>query len=229
MREIKKLSDQAHILKRSNMYVGSIKPITEKRYIIKDKFIEEEIEFIPGLIKIFEEIIDNSVDAFVDHNFEGSPKIKVIIDEEHFEVEDNGPGIPNKKIGNDYMCKVAWGSARAGSNFEGKRISAGANGVGSFLTNVFSKSFIGENCNNGIKVICKWQNNALDYFEKESKISKTGVKVISYPDFERFGVKGFSENDLMIIESRIKMLALSYPEIKFYLNGNLIKIKEIDF
>jgi len=229
-RVIKKLTDREHILLRPNMYIGSIRPITEKRYIIEEnKFIETDITYIPGLIKIFEEILDNSVDAFVDHNFEGNPKIKITIEKDFFIIEDNGPGIPNKKIENDYMAKIAWGEAKAGSNFEGERKAAGMNGVGSYLTNVFSKSFIGENHNNGIKLICKWQNNASEYFEKEGKSSKTGVKVTVYPDFEKFNRKGFSNNDLKIIETRIKMLALSYPEIKFYLNGNLIKIKEIEF
>jgi DNA topoisomerase-2 len=229
-RDIKKLTDREHILLRIGMYAGSPKPIKEKRYLIEDnKFVEKEITYIPALVKIVEEIIDNSVDAFVDTGFQNNPKLKITLEKDHFIVEDNGPGIPNKKIHNEWMCEVAWGEAKAGSNFEGERKSVGQNGVGSYLTNVLSKKFIGENHNNGIKVICKWNDNAQNKLIKDGKTSKTGVKVEVWPDFERFNRKQFSPNELKVLETRVKMLALTYPEIKFYLNKDLIKIKEIEF
>ena len=229
-RDIKKLTDREHILLRIGMYAGSPKPIKEKRYLVEDnKFVEKEITYIPALVKIVEEIIDNSVDAFVDTGFQNNPKLKITLEKDYFIVEDNGPGIPNKKIHNEWMCEVAWGEAKAGSNFEGERKSAGQNGVGSYLTNVLSKKFIGENHNNEIKVICKWNDNARNKLIKEGKTSKTGVKVEVWPDFERFNRKQFSPSELKVLEARIKMLALTYPEIKFYLNGKLSKVKEIQF
>jgi len=162
-------------------------------------------------------------------------KVRRTMFEDHFIIEDNGTGIPNNKIkdidGNEkYSCEVAWGSMRAGSNFDdSKRISAGANGVGSFLTNVFSKVFIGENKNSGLKVTCKWEDNTEKYEKSEQKISTSGVKVVAYPDFERFSVKGFRESEINMIKTRVVMLALTYPEIKFIFNKEVIKAKDIDF
>jgi len=236
-RKIKVLTDSEHVLLRPNVYIGSVKPIKEERYILDDnKFVKKSITYVPGLVKIFEEILDNSVDAFVDNNFNGRPKIEITLEDKYFEVIDNGVGIPNEKHYNkitdeeEYMCKTAWGSLRAGSNFnDSNRKSIGTNGVGSFLSNIFSLKFIGENKNNGIKVICQWGNNAHNYEEKIGKSKTTGVKVYCEPDFERFSIDKFTDNEKLIIKSRIKMLAYSYPEIKFILNKEQINNKEIDF
>jgi len=237
-RNIKLMSEVQHCLTRPNMYIGAVKSMSDERYIFDtslNKFVLKKINYVPGLVKIFEEILDNSVDAFVDNNFQGRPKIVIDIGEKYFQVEDNGVGIPNEKIEDHngilkYSCEVAWGSMRAGSNFDdSKRISAGANGVGSFLTNVFAKVFVGENKNSGKKVICTWKNNTEEFTLKESSSKSSGVKVYVEPDFSRFSVNGFRDGEIIAILTRVNMLALTYPEIKFIFNGEQIKPQEIGF
>jgi len=238
-RKIEILTDKEHVLKRPNVYIGSVKIITEKRYVIKDnKFVETELSYVPGLVKIFEEILDNSVDAFVDTGFQNNPKIKIELNDFSFKIEDNGVGIPNIKHYNklkdkeEWMCESAWGSLKSGSNFDdSKRKSVGLNGLGSFLTNIYSKLFIGKNRNRDrdIEITYKSINNNDEVIIKERKIKKTGVEVYSEPDFSRFEVDKFTDNEKLAIETRIYMLAITYPEIKFYYNGNLIKPKEIEF
>jgi len=237
-RKIQLMTEVEHCLKRPNMYIGAVKNVNEERFIFSEeesKFIIKKIQYVPGLVKIFEEILDNSVDAFVDNNFKGSPKINITLEDEYFKIEDNGVGIPNTTIkdhdGNiKYSCEIAWGSMRAGSNFDdSKRISAGANGVGSYLTNIFSKEFIGINKNSGKKITCNWKDNSSKFELGESAIKSTGVEVLSYPDFSRFSVSKFGKGERIAILTRINMLALTYPEIKFSFNGVLIKPKEIGF
>jgi len=61
----KKMDQIEHILKRPDMYMGSIETQKHKLYVLndqKDQLIEQEIELIPGLFKIFDEIIVNSGD-----------------------------------------------------------------------------------------------------------------------------------------------------------------------
>ena len=55
---IKKLSDREHILQKSGMYIGSIVE-TEKELLIqeKDKFVFKKISYVPGLLKIIDEIL----------------------------------------------------------------------------------------------------------------------------------------------------------------------------
>ena len=69
-KKFKKLDDVSHVLHRPSMYIGSIKPHTAKKYLLEDgKMIQREITYNPGFLKIFDEIITNSVD---EHKREGS-------------------------------------------------------------------------------------------------------------------------------------------------------------
>ncbi len=59
----KKLTDIDHVLQRPAMYISSIKPHTSEKWVIEgDKMVKKEITFNPGLLKIFDEIITNSID-----------------------------------------------------------------------------------------------------------------------------------------------------------------------
>ena len=235
MAKIKRLTDREHILQRTGMYLGSDELNTDEMYIFEDdKFIKKEVKFVPALIKIVNEIIDNSVDEALRTKFEFGNRIKIEMTDTYLQVQDNGRGIPVEKHDGEYQPKIAWGYARAGSNFEDdeNRITIGTNGVGSYGANVMSKYFKGISQDGKQKIICEWSDNAnpITYKEKVTKSSKRGVEVYLEPDFERLKVKGFSDNDLKIIYTRLVMLSLSYPEIKFYFNGNIIKLpKEINF
>ena len=58
--EIKKKTSREHILERPNMYIGSNNVNTYNEYIIDgDVIVKKDIEYIQGLLKIINEIIDN--------------------------------------------------------------------------------------------------------------------------------------------------------------------------
>ena len=62
-KKFKKLDDIDHVILRPGMYIGSIKPHKANKWIIEaDKMIQKEITYNPGLLKIFDEIVTNSVD-----------------------------------------------------------------------------------------------------------------------------------------------------------------------
>ena len=235
MAKIRKLNDRDHILLRTGMYLGNDTEIEDNIYIFEDdKFQKQSIKFVPALIKSVNEIIDNSVDEAIRTSFEFANRIKVDMNENSFQVTDNGRGIPVEKHEDEYQPKIAWGYARAGSNFEddSSRVTIGLNGLGSYGTNVVSKYFKGISQDGKQKITCEWRNNAdpETYKEKLQSSSRRGVSVYVEPEFERFSKDGFSENDFKIINTRLVMLAMTYPEIKFFFNGNQIKVlKEIKF
>ena len=143
MEEIKSLDSREHILLRPNMYIGAVTAQKFTEFLDGKK---QEIEYIPGLIKIINEIIDNSVDIAIKTNFEGCNEVSVKISEDSVEIIDNGPGIPVKQNAEgEYLPYVCWGHAMSGSNFDDdeNRKHIGMNGVGSYCTNVWSKKFIG--------------------------------------------------------------------------------------
>lgn len=222
---IVELSEREHILKRPSMYIGAVDPTTIQEYVLADKKIElQSISYIPGFIKIINEIIDNSVDIAIKTNFKCN-QIKVTIAEDYIEVVDNGIGIPVVESNGKYMPELAWGRARAGSNFsdDANRTQIGMNGIGSFATNCFSKKFIGTSDDGTNRCVCVFTDNALNCKTKVSPSSgKTGVTVKFYPDLEKFGLKSIDETHVSLIKQRLLNLAISYPAIRFTFNKKQI-------
>ena len=233
---IKKLDDFSHIRLRLGMYAGSPTLFKEEIYLFKNnKFIKKEINYVSALIKIVNEIIDNSVDEAIRTKFQFANRIKVEMSEKSFKVIDNGRGIPvEKNEEGEYLPKVAWGNARSGSNFiqDNKRNTIGSHGIGSFIATVCGNYFKGISQDGKNKIICEWRNinKPLEYKQKITKSSKTGVEVYVEPDFSLFDSNQFTETDFKIIKTRLAMLKLTYPEIKFYLNGEqIIQPKDFEF
>ena len=65
-----------HILLRPDTYIGSVEPVTELMWIYdkeKEMMIQREIKYVPGLYKIFDEILVNAAD-----NKQRDPKMDTI-------------------------------------------------------------------------------------------------------------------------------------------------------
>ena len=56
------LDEIQHVLKRPGMYIGSTKPHKSEEYFLNEKFEKTEVEYNPGFLKLFDEIVSNSVD-----------------------------------------------------------------------------------------------------------------------------------------------------------------------
>ncbi len=97
-----------HILIRPDTYIGSVEMTTSSLWVLsenEEKFENRQIEFVPGLYKIFDEIIVNAADNYQrDHSMD---TIKVTIDEANnfISVWNNGKGIP-VQIHNEYKIYV---------------------------------------------------------------------------------------------------------------------------
>lgn len=224
MEEIKSLDSREHILLRPNMYIGAVTAQKFTEFLDGKK---QEIEYIPGLIKIINEIIDNSVDIAIKTNFEGCNEVSVKISEDSVEIIDNGPGIPVKQNAEgEYLPYVCWGHAMSGSNFDDdeNRKHIGMNGVGSYCTNVWSKKFVGISDDGKNRYEVQFLNNASSYKENIKKSSKHGVSVKFYPDLEKFQIPQISEIYSKIIFERLVNLSLCFPLINFKFNSKKIKI-----
>lgn len=226
---IKKLSEREHILQRPTMYIGAVNKTLVNEYILENDKIEyKEVEYIPALIKIINEIIDNSVDVAIKTNFKSSNEISIKMEKDSITVQDNGTGIPvQKNSDGHYLPELCWGHARAGSNFEDdkNRTQIGMNGVGSYATNCFSNKFIGKTDDGKNSYTITFKDNAKTFTEKVTNSSgKTGTSVTFYPDLERFGLKEIDENHFNIIKQRLINLSMTFPEITFKFNSKKINI-----
>jgi DNA topoisomerase-2 len=247
--EVVKLTERAHILLRPGMYLGSSTLSTSKDYIIEevfennekgvavskgDMFVQKDVKYVPGLVKIFNELIDNSIDEYVRTNGEFATRIEVSIDSNTFSTKDNGRGIPVRKVktpdGEFYQPELAWTHARAGSNFKDDNSSTiGTNGVGSMIASVFSKSFVGISQDGTSKCTVKCFDNNEKIETKVTDSKQKGVQVKIVPDLERFGITEIDSNHIKMIEQRLHNLSVTYPGITFKLNGERIRLSTKKF
>ena len=225
--EFKILTDKEHAIQNSDMYIGSVNMETHE-LLIDGEF--KEMSYVPGLVKITDEVIDNCVDEAIRTNFKHANAIQVSIVDNTIKISDNGRGIPQDDIKTptgetEPRPLAAWTRARAGSNFTKDRKTIGKNGVGSALTNFFSTNFIGETCDGTNKVTVRCTNNAdnVSYTKSKSKIQGTTVTFV--PDFTQFGVFTIDDTFETIVYNRLITLAVNFPNIKFKFNNKIVNGK----
>lgn len=225
--DIVELTDREHILKRPAMYIGAVDLTESEEYILEDNKAElRTVKFVPALVKIINEIIDNSVDVAIKSKFKDCNKIAIRIMDDTVEVADNGTGIPVKMSGGKWMPEIAWGRMRSGSNFsdDQNRTQIGMNGVGSFCTNCFSLAFKGISDDGIRRCECSFVDNASKVTTRISETKSRGVTVKFKPDLKRFGLTSIDDTHKAIIKQRLMNLKMSFPEIEFKFNGKNINI-----
>ena len=228
MESFKILSERDHIRTRSAMYIGSITS-EEISGILNFKY--QTKKYIPGLVKIIEEIYQNSVDEAIRTNFEFASEISVTIKDDglmgwYVEVIDNGRGIPTKQIDGKYQAELSWTRARAGSNFsDDNRTTIGMNGIGSYLTTCFSKEFIGQSGDGKLNVIVRCLNGCETIETVAEKSKARGTRVKFYPDLSLFKTKTIDNELIDLIEDRLMNLAICYPKVTFKFNDKKLSIK----
>lgn len=242
--EIKKLSDREHIVHRPSMYIGSVSNEQHETAIFENVFEEPKLQtkqltYAPGLIKIINEVIDNSVDVIIKTG-KGST-IKVKLSEDKVEVQDDSTGFPmpekfkklardggvaKREVFEDLPVVIALGNARAGSNFndEDNLGQMGTNGVGAFATNCFSKRFVCVTKTQDTTTKVEWRDNALLHScNIDYKKSEPSTSITFWPDLAKFSLAEISEDVKDVIRTRLVVLSLTYPDIKFYFDGKRIK------
>ena len=229
----RKLTDIEHVLLRPGMYVGSTQAHTADCWVYDEatkKMNKQSVTWNPGLQKLFDEVISNSVDHSKRAEGKHLDQIKVEIDKITGEiiVYDNG-GIPvvMHKEHEMYVPTMLFAELKAGSNFDDSedRDWVGTNGVGASLVNIFSTDFRVETCDGKNQFRQDFSKN--NHERKEPKIrpgDKPHTKITFTPDYARLGCTMDEGNYLKIVK-RIVDVAACNPCLKVYLNGERIHIK----
>lgn len=231
---IKHLSPVEHVLRRPSMYIGGVSPADIDSWILNEDgtIAYKKVNFVEGLLKICNEVIDNSIDEGVKTNWEYSNKIKITVTKDTFTCEDNGRGIPvvQDDEGN-WMCVDAVCKPMSGSNFEddSNRKTIGTNGIGVKGANIFSKKFECVTCdgNAKMKINCEDNRSKMD-FKLMAANPKRGTSVTFTPDFARFGVKSFDEEIISLIKTRLRFLSWFFPKCTITFNGEKVNVKAKD-
>jgi DNA topoisomerase-2 len=221
----RKLSDIDHVLARPGMWVGSTKLRSEDVYFLGEsgRFEKRTFNSNPALLKIFDEVVSNSVD---EHR--RNPKlneIRVTVSPETCTITiwDNG-GIPVVKHAeyDEWIPEMIFSNLKAGSNFndDEERLVAGTNGVGSTLTNIFSKMFRIRTCDRKNAFQQTFTNNMRSRTDAKILSWKDGFTEISFqPDIERFGLTEIDADHIEMMKKRCVDLAACNPKLKVSFNG----------
>ena len=239
-----KLNQHEHILKRSSMYLGAIRKENIQLWVYNEAsaesdapFIFKEISYVPGLYKIFDEIIVNARDHVIrciEEKIEECTIIKIWIDLDtgRITVWNNGAGIEivEHKKHKILIPTLIFGELLSSSNYndDDKRKVGGTNGLGAKLTNIYSTEFEVETIDsvNNKKFYQKFSNNM--YTKDKPKVTsgkgkKSYTKISFIPDFEKFGIKGLTKDIMALFKKRVYDIAMTCTA-KVYYNDKPIPI-----
>lgn len=202
-----KLTDIEHVLLRPSMYIGSIVSHHGYQYLYDGECVTlEQVKYNPGFIKIFDEIVSNSVDEHRRNPKLNEIRVTLDIDNGSISVWDNG-GIPveKHKVHKEWIPEMIFSNLKAGSNFDDteERTVAGTNGVGSTLTNIFSKEFRVTTCDGKNRFDQTFTENMNKRTSPKISQAKRGFTEIYFvPDLIRFGMESIDQITFKILFKR---------------------------
>jgi DNA topoisomerase-2 len=229
-----KLTPIEHILKRPDSYIGSLSLQKDKQYVYEnEKIIKKEITYPPGLMKIFDEILVNARDHYVNDPSCDCIKVTIDISQNEISVMNNGKGIDIEihKEHNVYVPELIFGHLLTSTNYDDteKRTTGGRNGYGAKLTNIFSNFFSIETVDGKTKkkYYQEFKNNmgekSVPIITDLKARSETLTKIVFRPDLEKFGLENLTPDIISLLTRRVYDIAGMHPKIKVYFNDKKIE------
>jgi len=242
-------TDKEHILDNPDTYIGSVENVDASLWVYdedKQKICYRNIEYIPGLYKLFDEGIVNCRDHVV--RMIQSPKldkrfvtfIDTTIDVDGtitMSNDGNGIDIARHPENNLWIPEMVFGHLRTSTNYNKneKRIVGGKNGFGFKLVLIWSTYGRVETVDHtrGLKYIQEFHQN-LDKIDppkitKVATTAKSYTKVTFRPDYRRFGINGITPDMLALLKKRIYDISAitdhSIKKVKVSFNNVQVPVK----
>jgi DNA topoisomerase-2 len=237
-----KMNPREHVLARPGMYIGSVEIDTMDQWIYDtslNKMKNVSLNYIPGLFKIFDEILVNVLDHITRLSGESGPvkvvkEIRVNISDDAITIMNDGEGVEvyEHEEHSVYIPELVFGNMLTSTNYDDtqERVIGGQNGIGAKACNIYSTEFHLETVDSKRKLLYKqsFSNNMAvctpPEITKYSKYPYTKIKF--FPDFEKFGIKnGCIPPDMVHLYSKrvYDLCALSPPTVKVFLNDHKLE------
>ncbi|KRY36227.1 putative DNA topoisomerase 2 [Trichinella spiralis] len=230
-----KKSQLEHILIRPDTYIGSIEPHTENMWVFDEeqqKMVMRELTYVPGLYKIYDEIVVNAADNKQRDPSMNCIKISINATKNEIMVWNNGKGIPvvEHKEEKMYVPEMIFGTLLTSSNYDDteRKVTGGRNGYGAKLCNIFSKRFVVETSCREYKKHFKqvWTKN-MTATEKpviSDCVDQDFTCVRFIPDLDKFGMEKLDDDIVALMCRRAYDIAGSTKGVKVFLNGKRIPV-----
>ena len=244
--EYDNLSQQAHILKRMNLYLGS-KNATENTLWILNKETDQlnketisySIAFFNGIFESLQNTVDMCLKTRDIKGLNKCTEIKVNVKENgEISVFNNGQSIEAIKFKNtdQYLVEVIFSEYLSGSNFNNDSdVKIGCNGLGIKLLNTISKIFTVETVDTKNKLLYTQtfeENNSIknapiiEKFTKLSKEQKNSHTTLKFlPDYKLFNTSAEEMQDTLnkVLYTYMNYISIYLGEkYKVYYNDELI-------
>ena len=226
-----------HILDRPDTYIGDVKEQEDSLWIFNPetgKMIKKKVSYVPGLIKIFDEILVNAGDNTKEDKTCNLIKVEINKEENSISVWNNGKGIDVEVHTKHNMLvpELVFGELLTSTNYDDteKRTTGGRNGYGAKLANIYSLEFDVEtfDAERGKKFRQTFTNNMGEKTKAKvtSSKSKNGYTQITFkPDLKRFGIENLTDDIINLMIKRVyDIAATTDPSVKVMYNGKKIDI-----
>lgn len=242
-------TDKQHILDNPDTYIGSVENVDANMWVfdnLTSRIVLRDIEYIPGLYKLFDEGIVNARDhvirmiqsTMIDKKFVTHIET-TISDDGTITMMNDGNGIDVAKHPEYdlWIPEMIFGHLRTSTNYDKteKKIVGGKNGFGFKLVLIWSTYGRVETVDHvrGLKYIQEFKTN-LDEISPPV-ITKVGVttkpytKVSFKPDYRRLGIHGLTPDMIDLLKKRIYDIAAvtdhSIKKVKISYNGDTVPVK----
>lgn len=239
-----------HILENGDTYVGSVEEDEITGWVLSGETMKYgKYKFVPALYKCFDEGLVNSRDHFIrqQSKIEGKTiedakpvtmiDINVNIESGIVTLMNDGDGIdiakhPKHKI---YIPEMIFANLMSSTNYnkDEKKIVGGKNGFGVKLIYIYSTWGKVETVDHrrGLKYSQEFTDNLSTI--KKPKITKVKgkpyTKIQFKLDFERFGIKGITEDIVDLFRKRAyDMAAVTDKSVKVRFNNEMIPVRSME-
>jgi DNA gyrase/topoisomerase IV subunit B len=247
-----KLEPREHVLLRSSMYIGSTEQDICETWVQgiqddQDHMIKKSIAYVPGLFKIFDEILVNTIDHAVrlkaahakDATVSLMKTIRVDIarDTGVIQVFNDGDGIEIVKHPEHGVMvpELIFGNLLTSTNYDDKeeRTIGGLNGLGAKACNIFSKWFEIETVDHTRKKAYKqrFSDNMSEKTDPDiTRYTKKPYTTIRFlPDYTRFGSDGLCDDMYALMKKRVyDACAVTGNEVSVHFNGAKLEYKNFE-
>jgi len=229
-----------HILLRPDTYIGSVEAELEPYWVLDHgRFVYRKANIVPGLFKIFDEILVNAADNKQrDAGKTIMHKLEVTIDAVNgsIQVSNDGAGISTKKH-DEYpihIPQLIFGELLTSSNYDDdvKQTVGGRNGYGAKLANVFATRFTIDIYNAAEKASYSqtWTRNMTTCAPpliKSYAGAKNSTRITFWPELKRFGMERLDGDILALMHKRVYDIAGTTPtSLKVFLDGKQVPVHD---
>lgn len=237
------LSDREHCLLRPDMYIGSIvKQPTPYLDIIKSddnsfRIQTKSINIAPAIGQLFLEIATNAIDHSARQGTNvKNIKISLNSDTGEISIYNDGTGIDIRKhtqFPDEWLPSIIFSRVRSGQNFndEEERTTAGRNGYGATLVNIFSSQFQVETAD-GVHHFQQTFKNNLTEIEpakvKKMKRKSGFTKITFLLDYNKLNASDMIPEAIHYLKSFVwNLCVVTNPKLNIYLNDEKLPIRNL--